>query len=68
MTDGIAGMAQAARVDGGLAPFAGLGQMTVDGDVGRDLAVPQGRDEGFDIEQLVRAKGDPPFAGPVAAD
>src|SRR5207247_10950290 len=34
LTDGIAGMAQAARVDGGLAPFAGLGQMTVDGDVG----------------------------------
>jgi len=39
LTDGIAGMAQGALVDGGLTPLAGLGQMAVDGDVGRDVAL-----------------------------
>ena len=50
LADGVAGMAQRAPVDGGLASLSGLGQMTIDRNVRRDFAVAQSLEEGLDIE------------------
>jgi len=45
LADCVAGVARRARVDGGLAPLAGLADRVVDSDVRRDLAIPQIPDE-----------------------
>src|SRR3954447_26156498 len=42
--------------------------MTVDGDVGRDLAFTQVLHKAFDIEPLVAADRDPPSARPMTVD
>ena len=42
--------------------------MAIDGQVRRDVAFAQGLHEALDIEALVAAHGDPPFAGAVAVD
>ncbi len=68
LADGIAGMAQGAPINGGLAPFAGLGQMIVNGDVRHDLAFPQGLHETFDIECLIGTERDSSRAGALAID
>jgi hypothetical protein len=68
LADVVADMAQGPFIDGGLSPFAGLGQMTVDGDVWGNLALPQGLHEVFDIEGLVAAERDPSAARAVGID
>jgi hypothetical protein len=49
----------------GLAPPAGLGQMSIEGDVRRDVALAQIMHEAFDIESLIGTHGDPPPSGAI---
>ena len=63
----VAGVPQGSSVDRRLAPLAGLGQMTIDGDVrGHGSGAQVGHEPGHVIG-LVGAQGDPPLRSAAAA-
>ena len=62
LADRVARMPRRAAIDLGLAPLAGLGEVVLNGDMGRHVARTQIINKSRHVKALVASQGDPPLA------